>query len=680
MASTFQQGQAQALRGGPDLSAVVFAARHMGMVRIDRHSRRLLAVNAAFCDLCGYDEACLLAMTVDALSPPGDAPGWRPLADLLEGGPPQPTPQRLMHRDGREVWVVVDGGPVGDGPDGAAEVLAIVQDVTARRLAETTLQAREARHAFWLGLHDRLRHLSEPRDIIEQATGELCRFCGVSRVGYAEYEGDGETVRLVQNQVSGVAGIEGRYRYEDYGLALLQALRAGRTLVQPDIASDPTLTPDEKQAHAALGLAAMVNVPLPKAGRLSAIFFVHADTPRRWTPDEVALFEGVAQRIHADVERARAEAQLLKIKAQLEAALESMVDAVCIGNEHGEIVDFNQAFAAFHRFGSRAEVPRSLEGFLGVLQVLDEAGRPVPIEQWPLKRALRGETASDVEFRLQREGGAQRWVASCSFAPIRDPGGSVVGAVVTCRDISAVRRMQAALHTAHTELQQLVAARDQAQEAERMRIACELHDELQQGLASIVIEAGSAAAAPALDAATQASLYLIAHVAEEAIDATRRIIRDLRPQALEDLGLATALELLARQFTQRTGIACTVDFEGLAPARAQDDLGTLGTALYRIAQEALNNVAKHAGARSCVVSLSGGNGLPLRLVIADDGCGWPQDAPRPPDGYGLLGIRERVRPFGGQLTVDSSPSRGTRLEIEMPLRATTEAPAPQPGH
>lgn len=677
MAAKLQPAQAQ--HGSQEILATVFAARHVGMVRIDRSSRRLLAVNAAFCCLCGYDEASLLVMTVDALSVPGDAPGGRPLADLLDQVPTAPTEQRLKHRDGREVWVMVDGGPAGGGLDGPAEVLAIVQDVTARRLAEAALQAREARHAFLLRLHDSLRSLGDPRDIIGMANDLLCRFCGASRVGYAEDEGNGETLVLLHNHASGVAGIQGRHRYEHYGPALLQDLVAGRTVVRPDIACDPTLTPSERQAHAALDLAATVNVPLVKAGRLSAVFFVHANTPRHWTPEEVALFEDVAERIHADVERARAEARLLKTQAQLVAALESMVDAVCIGNEHGEITDFNQAFASFHRFGSKAEVPRSLEGFLAVLQIRDEAGRPVPIEQLPLKRALRGETASDVEFWLQREDTAQRWVASCNFAPIRGLGGAVVGAVITCRDISAVREMQAALRTAHTELQQLVVARDQAQEAERMRIACELHDELQQGLASIVIEAGSAAAAPALDAATQASLYLIAHVAEEAIDATRRIIRDLRPQALEDLGLATALELLARQFSQRTHIACTVDCKDLAPAKAQDDLGALGTTLYRIAQEALNNVAKHAGARSSVVSLSGGDGQALRLVIADDGRGWPQDAPRPPAAYGLIGIRERIRPFGGQLKVDSSPSRGTRLEIEIPLRAAAAAPAPQPG-
>lgn len=677
MDSMFQP--AEVLRGSQELPAAVFSARHVGMVRIDRLSRRILAVNAAFCSLCGYDEASLLTMTVDALSPKGDASGGRPLADLLQQVPPQPTEQRLMHRDGREVWVVVDGGPVGGGLDGVAEVLAIVQDVTARRLAEAALQAREARHAFLLRLHDRLRPLGEPRDIIGLATDLLCQFCGATRVGYAEDEGNGETLMLLHKHVSGAAGIEGRYRCEDDGPALLQALRAGRTVVRSDVASDPTLTPREKEVHAALDLAATVDVPLLKAGRLSAVFFVHANTPRAWTPDEVALFEDVAEGIRTNVERARAQARLLKAKAQFMVALESMVDEASVGKEHGETVNFNQAFVAFHRLDSDAQAPRTVEGFFGMLQVLDEAGHPVPVEQWPVKRALPGETVSDVEFWLQREGSAQRWVDRCNFAPILDTSGGVVGAVVTCGDIAAVREMQAALRTAHTGLRQLIAARDEAQEAERMRIACELHDELQQGLASIVIEAGAAAAVPGLDANTQGSLYLIAHVAEEAIDATRRIIRDLRPQALEDLGLATALELLARQFSQRTHIACTVDIAGLAPALAQDALGALGTTLYRIAQEALNNVAKHAGARAAVVSLSGGDGQPLRLVIADDGRGWPQDAPRPPAAYGLLGIRERVQSFNGQLTVDSSPDRGTRLAIEIPLRAATDAPAPQPG-
>jgi PAS domain S-box-containing protein len=670
----------EALRSSRELTAAVFAARHVGMVKIDRGSRRFLAVNAAFCRLSGHDETALLSMTVDALSHPDGEPGSRPLADLLDDVPLDPVEQRLLHRDGHEVWVLVDGGPVRDGAAGAAAVLAIVQDVTARRLAEAELHARDARHAFLLRLNDRLRHLSEPREVVEVATRMLCRFCRASRVGYAEDDGNGATVTLLHNHVRGVASIEGRYRYEDYGAALLEALRLGETVVRPDIANDPALTTEERQAHAVLGTGATVNVPLRGAGQLIAVFFVHASAARDWTREEVALFEDVAERVRVDLERARAQALLRKAKAEVEAALESMLDAVCITDRQGDILGFNQAFVSFHRFASKAEVPRTLEGLVRTIEMLDEGGLPVPLAQWAVTRALRGEVASNVEFWLRRRDSGERWVASCSFAPIRDDHGEVAGTVLTCRDITPIRAMQTELRVAHAELQQLVDARDRAQEAERLRIAGELHDELQQGLASIVIEAGAAAAAPMLDPSTQGSLCLIAQVAEEAIDATRRIIRDLRPQTLEDLGLATALELLARQFTQRTRIPCALDVTALGPTAAPDHFGPQGTILYRIAQEALNNVAKHAGAHSVLISLSGGNGHPLCLAVTDDGRGWVTDTPRPPDAYGLLGIRERVRAVGGRLTIESSPGRGTRLRIEMPLPAAPEAGSGPPAH
>jgi GAF domain-containing protein len=155
-----------------------------------------------------------------------------------------------------------------------------VQDITAVRLAQDALRARERHLGFITGLNDALRGLDDPVALSFEAARRLGEFLGADRVGHAEDAGDGESVVVTRNFTRGVPAIEGRYRYDDYGPALLEAFRAGRTVVRPDIAHDPDLTDAEKAAHAVLGLGATVNVPLLKGGRLHAVFFVHARTAR----------------------------------------------------------------------------------------------------------------------------------------------------------------------------------------------------------------------------------------------------------------------------------------------------------------------------------------------------------------------------------------------------------------
>lgn len=664
-----------ARRSGEQLLAAAFSASAEGMVRIDPASHRFMAVNAAFCQLTGYDEAELLALGVDDLNHPDDRLDVARLQALLAGTAPYRTDKRLVRKDGRIVWVALAVSVIRDRHGQPEAVLGVVQDITARRAAEDALRAREARQAFVLRLNDRLRVLAEPTAVIDEATRMLGEFTGAARVGYAEDDGDGEHLTLVHNFVDGVRGIEGRYRYDDYGPALLQAFRAGRTVVRPDIASDPSLTEAEKAAHAALALGATVNVPLLKDGRINAVFFVHARQARAWTPEEVALYEEVAERLRADVERARAEARLRASRSTLATALESMTDAVVITDADGAFLTFNAAFAAFNRFPTKDAVPRSLQAYRGLFEVLAPSGPALPFEQWPIPRALRGEVTAHAEYDLLRLDTGERWTASYSFSPIGDADGRIAGAVAVGRDLTPWREVQRRLQEAHDELQRLAAARDQAQEDERQRIARELHDELLQSLAQIAIDAAAAGEDLHREPETaRQTLQQIVRAAEQSIASTRRIVLDLRPQALEDLGLAAALQDLASRFAQRTQVACQVDVATHESAGASHTLGALGTGLYRMAQEALNNVGRHAGARSVRIALADAPGHRLRLTVADDGQGMDPQAPRAAESYGLLGMRERVRALGGTLAIDSAPGRGTRIDIEVPLPVVPAAP------
>lgn len=375
-------------------------------------------------------------------------------------------------------------------------------------------------------------------------------------------------------------------------------------------------------------------------------------------------------------ERKQAEAELRAGASKLQAALSSMSDAVFISDTEGRFVEFNDAFASFHRFADKSACRRTLAEYPEIVDVRMPNGDPAPLEQWAVPRALRGEAATNVEYKLRRKDTGDAWIGSYSFAPICSKEGTIVGAVVTCRDVSAIKEVQEDLESSHVAMQRLIASRDRVQEEERKRIARELHDDLQQTLAAIRMDLRGigerfGAQAPEL-------LPLVADadcLAEKAVLSTRRIVNDLRPPMLEDLGLMPALEMLAAQFSQQTGVACTID----APDPVSDALmetPAIALCLYRIVQEALNNVAKHSQASEVHIQLALAPAGSISVRVSDDGRGIVTADRRKPEAFGILGIQERVRALGGSMHIGSAPGSGAVLDVLIPLAG--EPPAFDP--
>ncbi|WP_171475240.1 PAS domain S-box protein [Frigoriglobus tundricola] len=140
----------------------------------------------------------------------------------------------------------------------------------------------------------------------------------------------------------------------------------------------------------------------------------------------------------------RAESALRTSRARLTAALDSMTDALSISDAGGRFIEFNEAFATFHKFRTKAECPRTLAAYPAVLAVSRADGVPAPLEQWADSRALRGEGGNNVEYRLQRRDTGESWIGSFNFAPIRDEAGAVVGAVVVGRDVTRQKQAEEA--------------------------------------------------------------------------------------------------------------------------------------------------------------------------------------------------------------------------------------------
>lgn len=220
-------------------------------------------------------------------------------------------------------------------------------------------------------------------------------------------------------------------------------------------------------------------------------------------------------------------------------------------------------------------------------------------------------------------------------------------------------RLLQRLEANEREFRRLGRAVWRVQEDERRRLARELHDGLGQNLTALkhrlarIGEAGPASLAPQLEAAIA--------LCGETLEDTRAMSRLLRPPILDDLGLEAALQWLARSVRESAGLGVEVDVEPLPPLD-----GDVQTLLFRVAQEALNNVARHAGARSVLLRLVARAGH-VQLQVADDGRGCDPAAALAGGGSGLGGMRERLRLHDGRLELHSTPGEGTRLRAVLPL-------------
>ena len=274
--------------------------------------------------------------------------------------------------------------------------------------------------------------------------------------------------------------------------------------------------------------------------------------------------------------------------------------------------------------------------------------------------------AYTLEKRFLRKDG-QIIHGTVSARCIRHPDGSPDYFVSLLLDITD--RHQAVLREQQARqefTQQLIAS----QEAERQRIAAELHDSLGQNLSVIKNRAQLALQLPGLSSDTTRQLEAIERVVTEAIAETRSLAHNLRPLHVEQVGLTDSLRVLIQEVTQSSDIRFERRLENV------DDLftGHAATNVYRIVQEALNNLIKHSHAREAVVTLER-DVRSVRLRVADDGIGFDTGVARKQGGLGLRNIKERANMLGGTVIIQSAPGQGTQITIELPMADGSGEPA-----
>jgi len=320
-------------------------------------------------------------------------------------------------------------------------------------------------------------------------------------------------------------------------------------------------------------------------------------------------------------------------------------------------------------------------------------GSPYPDADCPIFDAFRRGLPCRIDTEVFWTRDRQPIPVEYSSHPIVD-GQSVLGAVITFVDITERRRAADALVSAKAELERRVDERtrelsaalarlrelsawlDRVREDERTRIAREVHDELGSLLVALKMDVGwldrrlasqsaqRADEARAARDAMRAKCARMGRLIEDAVGNVGRIINDLRPSILDHQGLWAALEWQAAEFVASAEL--TLDWTMRVDGAAEPS-EPVAIAVFRIFQELLSNVGRHARATRIAVTIVADGGE-LRVTVADDGRGAPADAFDAADAFGVLGMRERAHRLGGRLTIDSRPGAGTRCELRVPLQ------------
>ena len=403
--------------------------------------------------------------------------------------------------------------------------------------------------------------------------------------------------------------------------------------------------------------------------------------------------------LYTQVRRQRAQQdRLFETEQRFHRMTESVVDyAIIMLDTSGRVVSWNPGAERIKRYAAPEIVGRHFSCFYAPDDI--EAGTPAR----GLERAASEGHCEAEGWRVRRDG--SRFWAQVSIAPVRDAQGTLRGFVKVTRDLTERkaseeallaevrerRRIAEELHRLNASLEHIVADRTSelresnaglldakqrleqlslrfitAQEDERRRIARELHEEIGQALGAIRLRVGIALRD---DADRRRPLEESATIADEAIGRIRSLAVNLRPPMLDDLGLADALQWALSQQSKAAGWKASMRADEL-PQRLPEDVET---ACFRIGQEALSNVVRHAHAKSVEVTLENG-GEELRLTVADDGDGFDIERFRRPEErrrhVGLIAMSERASLAGGRLDIESAPGEGTRVVATFPFAAS----------
>ncbi len=427
--------------------------------------------------------------------------------------------------------------------------------------------------------------------------------------------------------------------------------KTGEPLLIEDSVDSPLLS---RHVVVTEGIRSQLIVPLKSHGKVIGTLCVARHTPTKFYTDEVELLSSIGNQIGAGLENARLYQDMKQALSQLQQSekryrdlFENASDAIWLHDLEGYTLAANAACKKITGYSAKELQDMTVD------QLMEECSRSCicNIEE----KLLRNEPVNhDCEVEFTKKGGERAIVQITTSLVTYD--GQAVGFEHIARDVTNERRMQENLRY---YLQQVT----RAQEEERKRIARELHDETMQNLLVISRQMEKITSSEALWEISLEVVRGLKKQIEVAVQEIRRFSHDLRPSVLDDLGLLPALELLADD-TEKQGIDTSFRVIGQT-RRLSPEIEVM---LFRIVQEAMRNIWRHAQASVAELVIEFTDGL-LRITIADNGNGFklPQSLGDQASlgKMGLVGMQERARLLGSNLILDSKPGKGTTVVVEV---------------
>lgn len=352
-----------------------------------------------------------------------------------------------------------------------------------------------------------------------------------------------------------------------------------------------------------------------------------------------------------------------------QAVLDALPQQLCVLDGRGRVALVNQAWRSFASAGESLLTPLG-EGadYLRVCERLGAAGGAIRETTEPrTPRRVAQQCAAGIQSVL--EGAPQGFVLEypghdgrcfvLRVLPLELAGER--HAVAWHEEVTERRRTEETLRENALDLRRLAAHLESVREEESARIAREIHDELGANLTMLKLGLASLLEQPAAGPPRRDALESLLQLAQASIDIGKRISSSLRPRMLDTLGLVETIRWHVAAFSRHTGIACTVhlpEYIRISPGRS--------TAVYRVVQEALTNIARHAKAGRVVLRAQKNRGE-LLLEIDDDGRGVAEADLLKDTSYGILGMRERSQFLGGEFWIKGEPGQGTHIGLRLPL-------------
>lgn len=339
---------------------------------------------------------------------------------------------------------------------------------------------------------------------------------------------------------------------------------------------------------------------------------------------------------------------------QLSVAVQQSPLAIVITDTHGTIEFVNPKFTQMSGYAREEAIGRNPR--------IMKSGETPPELYRKLWATLGQGDVWDGEFRNRKKDGELFW-EHATISPIRNGDGVITHYMAIKEDVTEQRRMKDTLRSTEERLRELVAHQRKVLEEDRTRIAREIHDELGQQLTVLGMGLyGIFEKLPPEESLLAGQVQSMIHLIRETHVAVQRIIRELRPQVLDDLGFTASIEWLAAQFRASSGIPVEVTVPGNLVVT-----GEIATAGFRIIQEALSNIMRHADARRAWILTKVKQGI-LVMKVSDDGKGMDPDQMARKGAHGLMGMQERAMLSGGKMRIRRRRNGGAELVLLMPLR------------